>query len=288
MEIIRVDMDEKDFTVSMFSDLHYGAVNCHRDLIRELISEAYEYNKYLVNLGDNIEAITPNDKRYAHASMDVQNNLMTPQQQCEEVIADFHPVRERLLSWGEGNHEAKLWNVFSPGQYMSDALDCAYGGYTYVMQFFHRDKLMFKWFCSHGSGRLPKGAKDPIQRLANRKAHLRRRLEATGFTDTILMAMGHTHQLLIVDPTIDQEKVLVTSDEKVKQDRRHSTDQSAEYISPERRWYVNTGSFLKLYSDPGTRVVNYAEMAMLEPTSLGWVDVEVVDGQVVNVKTMEG
>lgn len=286
MEIVRADIPA-DCTVFIFGDMHFGAVNAARSMITDMIDEAAQRGAFLVNLGDNIEAITPDDKRYAHAAADVKNNLLTPQSQTEAVIETFRPVKDLILSWGEGNHEAKLWNTASFGQYISNALEVPYGGYTYTLHFY-TNLPVFKWFISHGTGRLPKGAKDPIQRLANRKAHLRRKLEATGIADCILMAMGHTHQLLVVDPTIDTETVLVTTESRIKQDRRHRTDQAGDYISPERRWYVNTGGFLRLYSEPGTRVFSYAEIGMMEPTALGWVEVTVEGGRVTTVRERTG
>lgn len=284
MEIIRCDMPSRDFQVVLAGDLHYGNINCNRDLVGELIEDIGSGGKYLLNLGDNIEAILPGDKRYLHASVDVQNGLMTPAAQGDAIVKDFMPVRDRILAWGDGNHEAKLWNTYSPGQEMAKDLKCPYGGYNYIAQFFHEGELMFKFSISHGSGKLPAGAKDPIQRKANRKAWLKRRLERTGFTDCILQAMGHTHARIVVEPTIGDETVLVTTGDKIKQDRRHETDQASEYISPERRWYVNTGSFLRLYSEPGSLVFGYAEIAGYEPTDLGWIEVTVQNGRVVDVE----
>lgn len=275
-------MPSLDLDVALAGDIHKGASNCHHELVDELIEEMAR-GLWLVNMGDNQDAITPDDKRYAHASMDIRNKLLTPQAQSDHIIGKFHPVRANIISWGEGNHEARLWNIASFGQYTAQALGCPYGGYDYIVQFYYQGRRMFNFFIAHGNGRLPKGAKDPVQREANRAAHLKRKLEGTGFTDCIVMAMGHTHQLMIVPPTIDLSPNLAVTSAKIKHVKRSLTNQKAKYISPERRWYVNTGSFLKLYSEPGSRVFSYAEMMMLEPADLGWAVVKIRDGRVAEV-----
>ncbi len=283
MEIIRFDMPTLSCRVALAGDFHKGAANCHHDLVDELIQDM-KNGLFLINTGDNLEAITPNDKRYAHASVDIQRGLMTPQAQANHLVDIFKPVRKQIISWGEGNHEAKLWNIASFGQEIAADLGCAYGGYNYIVQFYYKNRRMFNFFISHGHGRLPKGAKDPIQRKANRKAHLKRKLEATGFADCIVMAMGHTHQLLIVEPTIDEATNLATTQTKIKREKRHITNQRAKYIPPERRWYVNTGSFLKLYMPPGSKAFSYAEIMMLDPADLGWAVVDVQKGRVEKVE----
>ena len=61
MEIIRCDMPSRDFQVILAGDLHYGNINCNRDLVNELIEDIGSGRKFLLNLGDNIEAILPGD-----------------------------------------------------------------------------------------------------------------------------------------------------------------------------------------------------------------------------------
>jgi len=282
-------------------DYHYGAFNCHKDLLNEMVASVQKRNSpkkwgrkagpkaFIINKGDNCDSISPDDKRYSHMSVDWQAKLLTVQQQADAVVDLLTPVKDSVLSIGEGNHEAKFWNTFRVGSYVADRLGCPFGGYTYVIQFANnKGEPLFKTFHSHGSGKLPKGAKDPIQREANRKAHLRRKLEATGISDCIYMSMGHTHQLVVVEPTIEGEVLLTTTDDnRIKQHTRPAANQSAIYIPPEKRWYANTGGFLKLYSPPGSGVFGYAEVLMLEPTRLGWIEVEVQGGEIVEVRKVE-
>lgn len=282
MEIVQCNMKSLDFDVALAGDFHMGAVNCHYGLIENLIADMAK-GTYLLNMGDNIEAIAPHDKRYAHASTDFRRKLLTSQEQAGAFVDLFRPVRKKILAIGDGNHEAKLFNICDFGQVIAKDLDCPYGGYNYVARFTFKGKLLFKVFISHGAGRLMSQAKDPIQRRANQKSALRRKLENTGISDCIVMAYGHTHQLLVVPPTIDMETNLGTTTREVKQRRRNPTIQNAAYISPERRWYLNTGSTLRLYSKPGTRAFGYAEMMMLQPADLGWPVMKVRGGRVEEV-----
>jgi hypothetical protein len=269
------------------SDLHWDAFNCHRRGVRQMVQRVMDLNAagtptYLNLKGDLIEAIIPGDKRYNSLIHDTK--FPTPKQSADALIKELAPIAEYILAIGIGNHEMKLLNVMDFSRYMAEQLNVPYGGYTYITDFRGANgKTMFKTFSSHGSGRLPKGAKDPIQREGNRKAHLKRKLEATGVTDCVYMSIGHTHQLLVVEPTFLLQNVLTSSIHGVRSHDKPKTRQNAKYIPADQRWVANTGGFLKLYTPPGLGLTSYAEMALMEPTDLGWVEVDVVGCEVVDV-----
>jgi hypothetical protein len=158
----------------------------------------------------------------------------------------------------------------------------------YTVHFYYNDQLLFKFLVAHGARTMPKGAKDPIQREANQLAWLKRQLDGTGVSDCVVMAMGHTHQLKKQDPTVDNELLITSSEYDLHQHTRPEQKQNLNYIAPERRWYVNTGSFRKLYAKPGSMVFDYAEIGMLQPTKLGWSEVNVYDGEVAGITLCEG
>ena len=267
------------------SDYHYGALNCHREGIREIIATvAAKKNRFLLNKGDSIDAVTPGDKRYASCSMEVRDNLLTPERQADALVEDFRPIRHRILAWGFGNHEYALINTLDFGRYLARQLQVPYGGVAYKLALRHKGVPLCKLLLHHGRGMLPKGAKDPIQREANQKAWVRRRLEETGFADCAYMSMGHIHRLLIVPPTTSGQLYLTDDGERIKQHYKDETAQNAGHIPPDSRWYVATGSFLKLYSDPGTYAMSYGEMAMYGPAELGCAKIVVQGGRIVNVE----
>jgi len=293
MEIIQQPIP-MDCVIYDTSDYHFGALNCHKTLLNEMVAKIQRQNTtrkkaFLLNKGDNCDSISPDDKRYTHLSVDWKSQLLTVQQQADAVIDLLSPIASNVIAIGEGNHEWKFINTFRVGSYIARSLGVPFGGYTYVVHFTDKKgKPLFKTCHSHGSGRLPKGAKDPIQREANRKAHLKRKLEATGISDCIYMSIGHTHQLVVVEPTIDHEILLTTTPGgKIKQHSRPAANQNAPYIPPEKRWYANSAGFLKLYSPPGSKVFGYAEVLMMEPTRLGWIEIEVQGGEIVEVRPCE-
>ena len=286
MEIVRIDVDRKDFEVVIFGDTHYGSVNCHKNLVKEMIRDIKKDDKIALNIGDNIEAISPDDKRYSSSSIDL--GAMTSASQRDRWIDDFLPIKKNIKAIGIGNHEYKLLNDIDIGLDISKALGCQYGGLMYTAHFYHKGKLLFKFMLAHGARTMVQGAKDPVQREANQRAWLKRQLDQTGISDCIVMAMGHTHQLLVQPPTVNNELLITSSENDIHQHTRPSQEQNITYIAPERRWYINTGSFLKLYSKPGSLVFGYAEARMLRPAKLGWAEIIVRKGEVVDVQTKEG
>lgn len=290
MEIIKRQI-ERDATIIDASDLHWDALNCDKAGVRQMIQKVIDNNNngnptYLNLKGDLMEAIVPGDKRYNTLTHDME--MPTPQHTAEVLIKLLRPVREFILAIGDGNHELKLSNIMNFGKYMASCLDVPHGAYTYVTEFVDkRNRKLFKTFSTHGSGRLPKGAKDPIQRLANKKAHLKRKLEATQFRDCIYSSMGHTHQLLVVEPTYAMQNILTTRNGTIQSKDRPSVKQNASYIPPENCWYANTGGFLKLYSPPGSGITGYAEMALMEPTDLGWCEIDIKSGEIVGVREVK-
>lgn len=281
MEIITQTMPDS-YTLVDSGDYHYGALNCHEEGLAAMIERVKKDRKcYLINKGDSIECILPNDKRFAHCA----EKIPVPGDQADGIVEMFKPIKKRILAWGHGNHELKLINTMDFGHEIAKRLKVPYGGYTYMMRMVGKDgKLMHKFFITHGAGSLPKGAKDSIQRRGNRMASLKRRLDERGFTDCIYMSQGHNHQCLVCKPTIEDEIMLVEKHSKLKQQYMYHAAQNVPYIPPDARWYGNSPSFLKLYSDPGTFAITYGEVAGYAPVELGWLEIRVENRRVVGVK----
>ena len=272
------------FTIFDMSDLHLGSPNTSEESIEEVVKYIGEHEDiYVIFKGDAIEAILPNDKRYLHSC--VKEGLKSPKEQADRVIELFNPIRERILVWMIGNHELKLWNTMDFGRYIADSLQCRYGAYNCKISYFDKqDVLMFKTYHTHGFHGLRSGAKDDIQYEANRKAALKQQLVKAGHSDVIYMSRGHDHQLIVVEPTV-QNKLYLTDDGKGVHQRYHQASvQNADYIPPDSRWYATTGSFRKLYSRSGLGTIDYAEMMGLAPAELGFVCLDVVDKVITNVR----
>jgi hypothetical protein len=285
MELIQKQMP-KDYVLIDSSDYHYGSLNCSRDKIKEMVEMvATKKNYFLINKGDSIEAILPNDKRYASCGMDIKENLLTPIQQADAVVSDFAPIKNKILAWGFGNHEYKLLNTMDFGRYIAAQLSVPYGTYAYKFSALdNKNNIMHKMFFTHGYGNINSSAKDDIQKLANKKASLKGKLCKSGFGDCIYMSCGHTHQLLVVEPTVEDKLYLTDDGVGIKQHYHVLTEQNASYIPTDSRWYGCSGSFLKLYSSPGSYAISYAEVGGYEPSEIGWLEVHVQDGKVCKVE----
>jgi hypothetical protein len=95
------------------------------------------------------------------------------------------------------------------------------------------------------------------------------------------MAMGHTHRLIITPPT--KQLYLTYGSGKPKQHYLEWDGSNDGYTDPDCRFYVNTGSFLKMY---GEGVISYAEMKGYDPVELGAAIIKVEDRKVTNVRKM--
>ena len=91
MELISRKMPD-NYTIFDCSCWHYGAANCCKAGIDTIIQTILDTpNGFLMHKGDFIEAITPQDKRYASCSIDP--SLLTPQSQMKQVEKILIPIK---------------------------------------------------------------------------------------------------------------------------------------------------------------------------------------------------
>lgn len=282
MELINALNMPADFEMADLSDLHLGSPNCAEETLQETIEKLHDQGCYINFKGDAIEAILPGDKRYIHSA--VTNDLRSPKEQADRVIKFFQPIKDKILSWGIGNHEMKLWNTMDFGKYIADSLGCPYGAYNFKLIFQDHYGLMFKSYHTHGMGSVSSNAKDDIQYEANRKAGLKHKLVKSGHGDCIYMSRGHDHQLIVVEPTGHNKLYLTDDAVSIRQHYHLQSAQDAAYIPPDSRWYATTGSFRTLYSKPGSQTIDYGEIAGYAPSEIGYARVIVRDRKIVEVR----
>lgn len=279
MELISKVMPD-DYVLVDTGDWHLGHVNAHTDGIKEVIERVKQPNTYAVLKGDLLDSILPNDKRYASCSV----SIPTPMQSLDLLTDMLMPVRDKILAVQLGNHEYHLINTLNVAYELAKRLDAPYGGYVCKFTALDpRHKVRHKMLLTHGHGNLPSGAKDAIQRRANQESALKRKLEGTGHSDCIYMSMAHVHKLMVVNPTINHEVMLTDDGKKLKQQYRTHTKQNVDYIPPEARYYGCSGSMLKTHTDPGVGAISYSEVFMYGPSEMGWLEVNVRDGEVSSV-----
>jgi len=265
----------RNFNLYLFSDAHAGSTLFYRKGFLKFIDTVKKDPiGVAIDLGDAIEAIMTDDKRYT----DDTAREPIPLKQAKDYIEMIRPIRSKIIVRLLGNHEHKLHRFGNIAQHICSQLDIPYGTFTSKILFTDKKTgaLMFKAFVTHGFRSITNQAHDPIQREANMKARLKRLLmEKAG--DCMLMAMGHTHKLVVAEPT----KKLWLSDDGSQIKQRYTHHEGDSYIHPDHRYFVNTGSFLKLYGD---NVSSYSELAGYDPTELGYIIAEVRKGAIENIQ----
>lgn len=282
MEIIKREMPS-DYEIIDTGDFHLGVATTNENAIIEMIEYvASKRNRYIIVKGDLIDAIAIGDKRFSLASFS-KNQVTTPQEQADRLIQILKPIKKRIIAILLGNHEFKLYNIFDFVGYWCKELNVPWGGITTKFIHLHNNEVKWKGLYVHGSGTLRSQAKDPIQAKANMKALLKKRLQHLA-SDCVYMTQGHTHNMLVVKPTIQDQLNLYDDGIKLKQTYRADIDQSKRYIDVEARWYVCTGSFLGTMSQPEQKVIPYSEIFMYPPVEQGYVKQIIKDHKLVEVQ----
>jgi hypothetical protein len=270
-----------DHDLILFSDAHEGTLlqEAHGLMaVREKIRK--EKNTFCAFGGDWAEAILVDDKRYSPET----DKKLLPLKQYQNGKEFFEPIASKTLFFEMGNHDwmlaARYGNIVK--DMLCKDLGIPYG--TYTSKLAAKDKKgrqMYKLFYTHGAKSISSTADDPIRREANMLLQLKRRLSMKA-GDCEVMAMAHTHKLLVAAPMSN----LYLHDDGQKIKAAYTGGASGTWIHPDHRWYVNTGSFLRLYADrePGEGVSGYAERFGYDPVELGYVVIECRAGKIANVR----
>jgi hypothetical protein len=275
MRLIKQTVPE-NCEIALFGDIHLGSVACYEKGVQQVANWVRgSKNRFWAGMGDTIEAITTDDKRYqATGKKDI-----VPVKQAKAAVEMLRPIADRGLVLLSGNHEFALHRVGDFGESMAEELGVPYGGRTCKVALHGKHGLTFKMYLCHPSHvTLPAGAKDHEQRLANRKASLKRVL-ANKAADCLLMGMGHVHQLLVADPA--RKLSLYDDGCEIKQAYTGLGDGRAQRIDPDSRYYCATGSFYR------SQVLGedvYSEQFGYDPVELGYIVVTVRDGKLAGVR----
>lgn len=289
MKIIQCNVP-RDFNLYDTGDWHLGSVNTDKRGLNTMLEKCSNDPKgVMLPKGDLAECMMANDPRFEIDGVDFDMSDPLDQMKGIERLVQYYALEEKMVAIGIGNHEARISGVGKPTRDMCERLGIPYMGYVGVIHYCDESNgnVMFRHFAHHGRNVARSNAKDAIQRKANRSASVKLALDRSGFTDVLLFSMGHTHDPLVVKPTIEDSVMLNTSAGHIHQEYRQHTDPAAKFIPPAARWYAITPSFLKLYSDPSTDANSYSEKAMYAPVKLGYNLVEAVDGNIKDMTIVE-
>jgi hypothetical protein len=115
------------------------------------------------------------------------------------------------------------------------------------------------------------------QRIANMKTKLKRNLR-NKTASCLLNSMGHTHKLLVLEPI--KRLHILDRGGKLEQVYQEAPPEyvDGDIIHEDRRWYANTGCFLKTL---GIGFSSYSERFGYDPTEIGFCVAKVRKGQLV-------
>ena len=275
-------------------DLHDGSLFSFEDGFLECREYVLSKpNRRMWCMGDMMEGITIDDPRY-----DIASHQSLPLQSKDHVSDILRPLSKskQLLGGVIGNHEWKLRRFGNLWLSICQELSTEnhtveYGTMSAVLEIYSLSDppdLMYKLFVHHGSFlSLRSQAKDFEQQQGNIRATFKRRM-APLMSDCLVMAAGHTHRLMIVPPT--ERLYLYSENEKLRQGYL-TQGNNDRYINPDQRWYVNTGSFYRLYADreghDGIPHSGYAEQRGYEPMEIGFASIVCHDHKLREIKAIK-
>jgi len=277
MEFLTYNLPETH-RVYYISDFHEGTILQYSQGLEATIERIHDDPIGAVLIGGDLaEAIMIDDKRYSSETLSKKADV--PLLQYKEVIKKLRPIANKTLAILIGNHDWKL--VSRVGNLVKDyvctELGVPYGTYSVKLTINNpKGELMYKSFYTHGAGNLYSCADDPVRRLANMRLMLKRKLQHK-FADCVLMGTGHNHKLVVLKPI---PVLYLTSEGKEIQQYYTGSEQQAQYIHPDHRFYFSTGSFFKLYE---SGVSGYGELFGFDPHELGYCIAHVEDGIVKDV-----
>ena len=266
MKIIR-KVVPANFNLFLFGDDHEGTTLRYRkgwNKLCDMMQSHYEgvnpRNNFGWHHGDPIEAIMIDDPRYDPDTVK-DPSIMT---QIDNAVNNLEPIKTQIIGMNEGNHPLKLWRFGAITQEICKQVGIEYG--TWSSKIIFEDKkgrLLFKSYHTHGRKNISSVADDPIRAKTNQKLILKRHLKYK-MGDCVLMCKGHSHKLLVQEPT---SQLYIVDDGRETRQKYTRAEHTASWIHPDHRWYCNSGSFLKLY---GENISGYAEIGEYDPIELGF------------------
>jgi len=259
--------------IVLHGDNHEGLKAYHDKAVDKMLNWIMRAkNRFFIHMGDEIEARTVDHPYYSEP----ETKLSVPQRQTNFIIKQYEKAADRGLAWVYGNHPWMLQRVSNFTEQVCEKFKIPFMGCEGRLILNRKNgKQICRVFLGHPF-RLFLGSKvDPPERARiNNAIKLKRELKHKA-ADCLVMAVGHTHRLLVQPPT---SHLLITCDNgDLQQSYTGQGDGSARIIHPDERWYASCGSFLRSQMmDCDT----YSERLGYDPIELGYVVMEIRDAKV--------
>ena len=253
-------------------DTHWGSYFTHEQGIDYLIEYVKSKpNRFLVHMGDWIEAIAVDDKRFDPLT----TKEPIPLTQAKQIIQKFYPIRKKMITGLRGNHERTYHRFGDLAKYICEELGIPYGTDEARLIFTYKGEPFFNAFVMHGNKLFKSNAKDFEQQQANRKAALKLYLQ-NKIADTSIMICGHAHWLAVVPPS--RRLYLIDGEKGVKQGYLSGDMEPGKYINPDQRIYGCSGSFYRRYVD------GMSSYGIFDPNELGFLTLIIKNGKIIELK----
>lgn len=164
MQIIHKEIfysnQSESFTFLPISDVHLGNYLCdEKQLHAHLAKHAVKDNTFIFTVGDISDSIIASDaKRYLKSHVDYDGDDIL-NDQAVRIKKIFEPYKEKIIAWGDGNHEDNIVKrcSYNISKDVATRLEAPYTGYVYMihLSFQHKPKgkvSLLKIFCHHGWG----------------------------------------------------------------------------------------------------------------------------------------
>jgi hypothetical protein len=233
-------------------------------------------------MGDYVEAITVDDRRFDLSTEDKTK----PNVQYHAMQDILNPIKRKCIGLLQGNHEYVLARKY--GEYLETDWcpdwGVPYMTYTSVLQVLDEDdKQLYKIFLWHGRGTIRSRIDDPGERKHSMFRGLKRKLYLK-MGDCLIMAMGHTHRLMVKRPESSlalYSNMTLPPGKRIKDWYEGKQTSRHGFIQPSGRWYVNTGGFVRAYIEG---VSTYVEVTDCDPIELGYAKIVCREGIVQDIE----
>jgi len=259
-------------TFLVISDSHIGNKAFHKEGTSIFIDKAMKYP--WIHLGDIIESITPDDRRFSAESHDA--TLMAQAEYSAELFGKAHKTCWGLMM---GNHE---WRVSTKVGDLTNHIvrninEKHKSNVPYLTMMAFIDIICpagkCRSFFTHGGATINYRAGEPERKSTNKKIRLK---DLFSEWDADLYGMGHGHTG-IVKPAIMVEKTTTRYNDNIPKRRP---------VPVSNQWYFMCPAMFKAH-DIESDMASYAEAYGYGATALGWIEIDIRrDGVPVCIRIM--
>lgn len=252
------------FTIVPLGDVHFGSAACATHEFDSVIARIRsDPDCYWIGMGDMVESIAPNDKRWTAGGVDEKVVNLASQDRIGDVYVakmgdKLHPIAGKCLAYLRGNHE----RTFDKHYYTNLSvriMDAAgidadrYCPWAVVLRVAfetpYNMRTALRIFASHGwqAGRMDGAKVNEVARLM-------------AYVDADIYLQGHSHARFVIPRT------------------RITVNPSWTKVTDQKVYVAHTGSFLKTL-EQSDDASTYAEEFGYPPTNLGVIRFHVTPGR---------